>query len=193
MIKHNSEIINKLFFRELQLLIDKYNSIDEDIKNKIEITIADLKEKDLKSYLINNPDKIESIVKEEEVNNDLIVFFAWINMNVKEISIEVAKEYLEELKLNNYIQIEEYLIYVNDKYLNDYAREILEENLDSEYYIDKLFSKEDVIDMWINSMTKDEIIYEIINTQEIEEVLELHPQDAFTIEGIKYKYSEIEI
>ena len=39
MIKHNSEIINKLFFRELQLLIDKYNSIDEDIKNKIEITI----------------------------------------------------------------------------------------------------------------------------------------------------------
>ena len=43
MIKHNSDILNKLFFRELKGLIEKYNKIDEDTKEKIEMIVTNLK------------------------------------------------------------------------------------------------------------------------------------------------------
>lgn len=42
-ISKNSDILNKLFLRELQVLIKKYNSIDEDTKTKIEIIMETLK------------------------------------------------------------------------------------------------------------------------------------------------------
>ena len=35
MIKHNSDILNKLFFKELQMLIEKYNKIDEKDKENV--------------------------------------------------------------------------------------------------------------------------------------------------------------
>ena len=37
MIKHNSDILNKLFFRELQMLIEKYNKIDENDRKELKV------------------------------------------------------------------------------------------------------------------------------------------------------------
>ena len=36
MINQNSEILNKLFLTELQILVEKYNNIDEVTKKQIE-------------------------------------------------------------------------------------------------------------------------------------------------------------
>ena len=46
--------------------------------------------------------------------------------------------------------------------------------------------------MWINGTTKDEMIDEIVDSVNLEETLELYPQEAFSIGGIQYKYAEIE-
>lgn len=58
MINQNSEILNKLFFTELQILVEKYNKIDEVTKKKIESIITKLKGEELQSYLMNNPNKL---------------------------------------------------------------------------------------------------------------------------------------
>ena len=58
--------------------------------------------------------------------------------------------------------------------------------------MDKLFEKETIIDMWINGTTKDEMVDEIVDSVNLEETLELYPQEAFLIGGIQYKYAEIE-
>lgn len=58
--------------------------------------------------------------------------------------------------------------------------------------MDKLFEKETIIEMWINGATKDEMIGEIVDSLNLEEILELYPQEAFSIGGIQYKYAEIE-
>ena len=58
MIKHNSDILNKLFFRELQMLIEKYNKIDENDRERIESIITNLKDEELQSYLMRNMDKL---------------------------------------------------------------------------------------------------------------------------------------
>lgn len=193
MINQNSEVLNKIFFTELQMLVEKYNKIDEATKQNIENIVANLKDEDLQEYLMRNPNKLLEILQQtDEVDNDVVIFFVWYNSEIKPISIYKAKVCIEELKLNRYIEIEEYLIYQDDKYLKEYAKELLEDRLDQEYYVDKLFEKETIIEMWINGTTKDEMIDEIVDSVNLEETLELYPQKSFSIAGIQYKYAEIE-
>lgn len=193
MIKHNSDILNKLFFKELQMLIEKYNKIDEKDKERIESIIINLRDEELQSYLMRNIDKLLNILNcTDEIDEDVITFFVWYNSQISEISISVARECVKELKENNYLEIGEYLIYIDERYLKGYARELLEDRLDQEYYVDKLFEKETIIDMWINGTTKDEMVDEIVDSVNLEETLELYPQEAFLIGGIQYKYAEIE-
>lgn len=193
MIKHNSDILNKLFFKELQMLIEKYNKIDEKDKERIESIIINLRDEELQSYLMRNIDKLLEILNcTDEIDEDVITFFVWYNSQISEISISVARECVKELKENNYLEIGEYLIYIDERYLKEYVRELLEDRLDQEYYVDKLFEKETIIEMWINNTTKEEMIDEIVDNDNLESILELYPQDAFDIDGISYKYSQIE-
>ena len=46
--------------------------------------------------------------------------------------------------------------------------------------------------MWIEGISKEQMIQEIVDNDNLEEVLELCPQYAFTIGGIDYQYSQIE-
>ncbi|OSB08941.1 hypothetical protein B2H97_13360 [Paraclostridium bifermentans] len=150
MINQNSEVLNKIFFTELQMLVEKYNKIDEATKQNIENIVANLKDEDLKEYLMRNPNKLLEILQQtDEVDNDVVIFFVWYNSEIKPIRIHKDKVCIEELKLNRYIEIEEHLIYQDDKYLKEYAKELLEDRLDQEYYVDKLFEKETIIEMWI--------------------------------------------
>lgn len=193
MIKHNSDILNKLFFRELQMLIEKYNKIDENDKDRIESIITNLKDEELQSYLMRNIDKLLDILKcTDEIDEDVVTFFVWYNFHITEITVGVARECIKELKENKYLEIGEYLIYQDEKHLKEYAKELLEDRLDQEYYVDKLFDKENIIEMWIEGITKGQMIQEIVDNDNLEEVLELYPQSAFTIGGVNYKYSQVE-
>ena len=193
MIKHNSDILNKLFFRELQMLIEKYNKIDENDRERIESIITNLKDEELQSYIMRNIDKLLDILKcTDEIDEDIVRFFVWYNFQITEITVGVARECVKELKENKYLEIGEHLIYQDEKHLKGYAKELLEDRLDQEYYVDKLFDKENIIEMWIEGITKGQMIQEIVDNDNLEEVLELYPQYAFTIDGISYKYSQVE-
>lgn len=197
MINKNSEILNELFLRELQVLIKKYNGIDEDTKTKIETIMVTLKDEELKEYLMDNPNKLKELIEEKnekELDKDIVIFFAWYNLKIGEVDVKKVKEYIEELKINSYVELEEYIIYRMEEDLKDYAKEILEERLEQEYYVDKLFDKETIIEMWINKATKEEMIQEIVDNVNIEEALELCPQYSFTLgTGTMYKYSNKDI
>lgn len=198
MINTKSEIINKLFFRELQHLMNKYNSMNEYTITAIESVIDGIVDQDLQQYLIDTPYKLNEIVdkvnKGDRVETDAISFFAWYNQAITDIGIEDAINKLEKLQEYKYLKIDEYLIYGDDKDLMQYAREELEDMLDIEYHVDRLLDKEIIIDMWINGTTKEEIIEELVDNSEVEEILELNPQYAFTTsKGYEYRYSQIEI
>ncbi|MEG1411534.1 MAG: hypothetical protein RSD36_16980 [Terrisporobacter sp.] len=189
MINQNSEVLNKLFFTELQMLVEKYNKIDEVTKKNIEGIVDNLKDEELQAYLMSNPNKLLEILQQvDEVDEDVVTFFVWYNLEIKPISINKAKECVEELKSNKYIEIEEYIIYQDDRYLKEFARVLLEDRLEQEHYVDKMFEKETLVDMWIKGTTKDEIV----DSVDLEETLELYPQEAFSIGRIQYKYAEIE-
>lgn len=197
MINNKSEIINKLFFNELKELIDKYNNIEDKTVYVIEKIFTRIEDEEIKNYLIRDSSKLQELVnrynKIEHLNIDEAIFFAWYNLNINTISIDKASEYYYELTTSNYIEVENHLIYTNEKDLRDYAKDELDRMLSSEFHIDRLIDKDMIIDMWLNNTSKEEVIEEILMSDDIEDILDLSPEYAFTLtNGIEYRYSEKE-
>lgn len=197
MINNKSEIINKLFFNELKELIDKYNKIEDKTVYVIEKIFTSIEDEEIKNYLIRDSSKLQDLAnrynKIEHLNIDEAIFFAWYNLNINTISIDKASEYYYELTTSNYIEVENHLIYTNEKNLRDYAKDELDRMLSSEFHIDRLLEKDILIDMWLNNTSKEDVIEEILMSDDIEDMLDLSPEYAFTTtNGIEYRYSEKE-
>ena len=196
MINNKSEIISKLFFNELKILIDKYNNMDSKLIKIIETIFERIDNEDLLDYILKNNNKLLEIISvykfEHGIDIDKIRLFIWVNMSIGDIAIEDTNEYYHKLMNNNYVEINEYIIYRNQESLSEYARSELAIMLDSEYHIDRLFDKEMIIDMWLNNTSKEELIEEIVQNNDIEEILELQSEYAFTLNNnTDYIYSEI--
>lgn len=194
MINNKSEILNKLFFNELRELIDKYNNIDKDTITVIEKIDNEIEDKYIKEYILNNTKKLDEIINEykdmKTLDIDKIIFFAWYNLNMEDISIKNISIYYDELLSQNYTDNENYLIYTNENDLTEYLRTELDYMLDMEYHLDRLLDKDMIIDMWLNNTTKEELLEEIMLNDDIEDILDISPEYAFTLtNGIEYKYS----
>ena len=99
MINNKSEIINRLFFDELKELIDKYNNIDDETITVIERIDNEIEDKYIKEYILKDSNKLDEIIAEYKSNLDIdkIIFFAWYNLNIEEISIDKINNYYNEL------------------------------------------------------------------------------------------------
>ena len=194
MINNKSEIINKLFFNELRELIDKYNNIDEDTITVIEKIDNEIEDKYIKEYIPNNTNKLDEIVIEyKDIKNldiDKIIFFAWYNLNIEDISMKNISIYYAELLSQNYNDNENHLIYTNKNDLTKYLRTELDYMLDMECHLDRLLDKEMIIDMWLNNTTKEELLEEIMLNDDVEDILDISPDYAFTLtNGIEYVFA----
>lgn len=195
MINNKSEIINKLFFDELKELVNKYNNIDDETITVIERIDDEIEDKYIKEYILKGSNKLEEIIAEYKNNLDIdkIIFFAWYNLNIEEISIDKISNYYNELISQKYTENDNYLIYKNKNDLKEYARNELDYMLDTEYHIDRLFDKDTIIDFWLNNTTKEELIKEIMLDDDVEDILDLSPEYAFTLtDGSEYVFSSKE-
>ena len=94
----------------------------------------------------------------KQYNQEVVEYYIWHNKNLtKNISLEEAKEQIEEINSNGFIMLEEYVVYINEdnKHMK---RELAEKMLTDTYQIDRLFEKEELIDMWLNETSQEDII-----------------------------------
>ena len=194
MINNKSEIINKLFFDELKELVDKYNNIDDETITVIERIDNEIEDKYIKEYILKDSNRLDEIITEYKNTNNLdldkVIFFAWYNLNIEEISMKNISNYYNELISQNYTENDNYLIYKNKNDLREYARNELDYMLDMEIHIDRLFDKDTIIDFWLNNTTKEELLEEIMLNDDVEDILNLSPDYAFTLSnGIEYVFS----
>lgn len=195
MINNKSEIINKLFFDELKELVDKYNNIDDETITVIERIDNEIEDKYIKEYILKYSNKLDEIIAEYKNNLDIdkIIFFAWYNLNIEEISIDRISNYYNELIYQKYTENDNYLIYKNKNDLKEYAMNELDYMLNTEYHIDRLFDKDTIIDFWLNNTTKEELIKEMMLDDDVEDILDLSPEYAFTLtDGSEYVFSSKE-
>ena len=195
MINNKSEIINKLFFDELKELIDKYNNIEDETITLIERIDNEIEDKYIKEYILKDSNKLDEIIAEYKNNLDIdkIIFFAWYNLNIEEISIDKISNYYNELISQKYTENDNYLIYKDKDDLKEYAMNELDYMLNTEHHIDRLFDKDTIIDFWLNNTTKEELIKEMMLDDDVEDILDLSPEYAFTLtDGSEYIFSSKE-
>ena len=185
--------IKKCFLRELEKLVSKYspfsNYPDETIK--IAISISDrvgnsaIDELDV-DYLLEILDMLN------QYSEQVVEYYIWHNKNlIGTVSREKAKEQIEEINSNGFTILEDYVIYTNEDN-RQMKREIAEKMLADTYQIDRLFDKDELIEMWLNETSQEDTIRDLMKLG-LEELLEEPPEEAYVRnDGTGIYYASIE-
>lgn len=176
MLKNKSKILNVFFMKDLTKLIEKYNNMDKDIVEKLEALVAKVDDNEIKETLMNDLDATLVLVDElgEEVEDDVIKLYFFINNHIKEINIIEAKAIYEEIAFRGYSKLDDIIMYSKLKDLREYVSDEIDEILGSSYHIDRLFDKDTIIDYFLEGTSIEEIAREMIdNYDEYEEVLDI--------------------
>ena len=199
MISEFSEVIQRFVVREIQAVLDKYKKVDKADVEKVERLIRKITNQELKDELLqdwNTVLELANEVEEKNIDDTIISMYQWIKSNVKSsVNLDEVIEWCYEIKEYGYALIyENHLIYKKTANLDDFAKENLENMLNMEYFVNKLLSKDDLIEYWMNGTVKDDVIEELISGVDIEELLEMNPiiivEDRY---GEEYMYSEVDI
>ena len=87
--------------------------------------------------------------------------------------------------------LEEYVVYINEDN-KQMKRELAEKMLTDTYQIDRLFDKDELIDMWLNETSQEDTIRDLMQLG-LEELLEEAPIEAYiNCNGIEIYYVRIE-
>lgn len=199
-VKQFSDIIQRFCMKEINKVISKYGRINSDEVEIVEALIKEIHCENLKGELFEDFEGTLKIAKElEDVRQtdkqSIISMFLGIRENTTlKLSMKDVIEYYDELKDNDYILLDGgHLIYRRYANLKDLARTVLDNMLDDEWHIDRLFDKDSLVSMWLEGTSKQEAIKELIDGVDIEELLELDIVTIYEDEYKEYVYAQVEI
>ena len=179
-----SEVIQGFITNEINAILNKYNNIELEKIQKVEALISKINDADFKQQLLQDFDmalKLATDIGDNYVDNNVIKILLWIKNNAN-LDIMVSKliKMVDEVNEYGYASINDNtIIYKKDADLREFAKDKLEYMLEDEFYIDKLFTKEVLIEMWRAGTTKSEAIRELIQGVEVEDLLDMDIQTMF--------------
>ncbi|EES49802.1 hypothetical protein NE172_06925 [Clostridium botulinum] len=179
-----SEIIQGFITNEINAILNKYNNIELEKIQKVEALISKINDADFKQQLLQDFDmtfNLATDIDDNYVDNNVIKMLLWIKNNTS-LDIIVSKpiKIVDEVNEYGYASINDNtIIYKKNTDLRDFAKDKLEYMLEDEFYIDKLFTKEVLIEMWRDGTTRSDAISELIQGIEVEELLDMDIQTMF--------------
>lgn len=188
-----NETLNKIFQKELFKLINKFNTMSNEDKELLETLYNKLGDNEW----FDNLEEALSIAKEIkalDITEDELNLYLYINRGLNyDITMNETRKYYEELKEYDYILIkDEYLIYRKDGNLDEFVKDKLSEMLEDEEQVDRLLSKDDLIEYFINESSKRDIISELVSNLDIEEIFDICEETTLELDGIRYLAVTIE-
>ncbi|WP_394899937.1 hypothetical protein [Clostridium butyricum] len=193
-----SPVIQKFMMNEINIIIQKYNNVNQQEVESIEELLNTINDEDFKEELLKDFDKALNLARgigNADISADEIKMYLWLRRYVdKEIQISEVIRYSQEIESSGYVELDKTsIIYKKGYCLKDLAREKLEYMLEDEYFIDKLLDKDSLMEYWMNGTSKDDVIEELVNGIEIEELLDFSMDTILTNEyGEEYIHAEID-
>ena len=185
--------LREVFLNELELLIARHNEATRKgglIKQAVELLKRVVNNE--KKLTLDNVQEVSQLL--EYHSEQLVELYMWHQLNTSDkVSIEEMKEYLEELDTKGFFIRNENLMYLHNVNMKRVKEHILEVLIEEEYFIDKLFDKEELIEMWLEGTSKEEAIKDMAHSAELEELLEDEPRLAYSsaeVGDIMYVYVE---
>ena len=197
--KQFSDIVQRFLMKEINKVIAKYSKVSNENIEVVEELMKLIEDEELKEELYKDFDNTLEIAKELEEyvedRADIIYMYLGIKENTElKVSIKEVIKYYDDLKDNDYILIDEsHLIYKKGSNLKSLARLVLENMMDDEWHIDRLFDKDTIISYWVEGVSKSEVIEELLSDGEVEDILDLDSVYIFSNKADEYLYSEIEV
>ena len=150
---YNHKLI-RFIDQEVSDIYKKYSNITEEEVSLVESFIDKLTSNqiDYDSYKNYYKTKSLSEVLEAEDNIDIIKLYIFLSSELKLIiDLEEVKSFYEVLESKGYVKVDNYLFYhdYGEDTLEAMTREALEEDLEDEDVVRKLFDLDAVIYMWI--------------------------------------------
>lgn len=193
----NSQIINKFFTNELSKLTEKYNKLDSDKINKIEVLMNKISDEDFKQELYSDFDEVIKLVNEldEDLEEAVLNIYVFMNKNDEYIDIEKAKKIYEEVNYNGYYTDEDIIIYSRLENIGEYVKDNIHDILSNSYEVDRIFDKETIIDYLIDGKSIEDIGTDLLeNESEYAEILDITPELICTDKNNdKYYYAKLAI
>lgn len=184
--------LQAIFMKDFERLLKKYYEVQNQQAEAIGkvISIANrVTSSEAVNYTLEECVEISNIL--EKQGEEVTELYMWANKVIRvELTAEQAQEYVKELGYEGYITLGDYLVYRERVNTDKIARHILEEMLESSYHVDRLFDKDQLIDMWMEGQEKDEVIDDLVRSIELEEILDESIDDAYiTSNGDVLKYT----
>ena len=198
--KQFSDIVQRFVMKEINKVIAKYSKVSNENIEIVEEFIKLIENEEVKEELYKDFDntlKIAKELEEEYVEDkaDIISMYLGMKDNTDlKVSIKEVIKCYDDLKDNDYILIDgSHLIYKKDSNLKSLARLLLEDIIEDECHVDRLFDKDTIISYWIEGVSKNEAIEELLADGEVEDILDLDSVYIFSNKADEYLYSEIEV
>lgn len=134
--------------------------------------------------------------KTKEIRNNIeeMELFLWVSKCNKKVQVKEIISYYEKLKEVGYVVIENILIYKQGANLATFIEKSLDEILDNSDEVYRIFVKEDLVDMWIQGIKKNEAIKDLTSTEDYTVLLNICPQIAYqSINGDTIMFAELNI
>lgn len=185
--------IKKCFLRELEKLVNKYSPFNNYSDETIKVAISILER--VGNSAIGEIDAdylLEVLEMLSQYSEQVVEYHIWHNENlIDTTSLEEAKEQIEEINSNGFTMLENYVIYTNEDN-RQMKWELAEKMLTDVYQIDRLFDKEELIEMWLNGTSQEDTIKDLIKLG-LEELLEEPPTETYiSCDGASIYYASIE-
>lgn len=193
----NSQIINKFFTNELSKITEKYNKLDSDKINKIEVLMNKISDEYFKQELYSDFDEVIKLVNkiDEDLEETVLNIYVFMNKNDEYIDIEKAKKIYEEVNYNGYYTDEDIIIYSRLEDIREYVKDNIHDILSNSYEVDRIFDKDTIIDYLIDGKSIDDIGRELLdNESEYADILDISPELICTDKNNdKYYYAKLAI
>ena len=185
--------IKRCFLRELEKLVSKYSPFNNYSDETIRLAISILdRVGDSAIDELNVDCLLEILDMLNQCSEQVVEYYIWHNKNlIGTVSLEKAKEQIEEINSNGFTILEDYVIYTNEDN-RQMKREIAEKMLTDIYQIDRLFDKDELIEMWLNEISQEDTIKDLMKLG-LGELLEEPPEEAYVKnDGTSIYYASIE-
>lgn len=186
--------LREVFLNELEVLIVRHSEIAEAKRESIKRAVNLIKRvaNSEKKLILNNVLEVSQLL--ENHREEVVELYMWYKLNTGDkMLLEEIRDCLEELDTNSFFIRKEYLIYLENANMRKIKEHILEELIEEEYFVDKLFCKDELIEMWLEGASKEEVIKDMVSSLELEQILEDEPRLAYEsveLGNIKYVYVE---
>lgn len=185
--------IKKCFLRELEQLVSKYSPFNNYPDETIRVAISTVEKVGNTNVDAIDADYLLEVLKMlSQYSEQVVEYYIWHSNNlISTISLAEAKEQIEEVSSNGFAMREDYVIYINGDN-KQMKRELAEKMLTDTYQIDRLFDKDELIEMWLDETSQEDVIKDLIHLG-LEELLEEPPEEAYiSSDGTSIYYASIE-